>query len=485
MPATADPPTLFGKWATGAPQHASDAAQRAAAAATTKQPDVSGGLDDSKTANEDGSNPRAAAAGGVGGIDMGGLQSIIESAIQQAIAANNEVMQAQFGVLHDRIDAVVSDDATDDGGGSDGSSDDDSSDGGGGGGRPGGGGGGDDDDDGSSDSSGSIGSLDSEQAASILEDKGLYVGVDPKSNPHWGAAKLCDAQEHKPHRYELYNNSTWMSLTKGGTDASGVLAFVDSYVEPLSLYGKALSTGAEQLAERVATGDIGTEELLTELVAIRNTAKENYRLANVARSIVVAKAKALRPGATTYDKLESRHIEHVLNNRDFAAPDTAGDVQRIKQRFALKAARHDLDHLAKKAGGSGSAGGIAESSDDDDDDSDAGDDRRRNRNKRKRAKAKERKKLEREKAAREQRKQDERKQRKATEAAAKRESEAAKRSAGSKGSAARATPGKSSKSGSSSAAAQPKPKKKPDKRTSFATDVRDGSSDEDDYVGDI
>ncbi len=54
------------------------------------------------------------------------------------------------------------------------------------------------------------------EANSLLEDEELYVPVDCKSNPHFGAADLQNNGEFKPARRDLYGHRGWMVLTKNG-----------------------------------------------------------------------------------------------------------------------------------------------------------------------------------------------------------------------------------------------------------------------------
>ena len=119
-----------------------------------------------------------------------------------------------------------------------------------------------------------------------------------------------------------------------------------------------------------------------DLVALRNTLREQYRLTNVYRSIIVQKARALRPGATDYDKAEVKYIERALAQRDFAAPDTAAEVKALRGNFARKSNKAELERLSKKGAGGGGGGGDSSGGESSDDDSDAG--ARKSRNKKKR-----------------------------------------------------------------------------------------------------
>jgi hypothetical protein len=467
-PAPADPAALSGKWTGGPPQIAVQP-QDPPNPFSPVDPATGGRLAPKPALDASRSGSDEAGTGGMGGIDLASLQAAIAEAVGHAINKNNETIEQSFVSLSERIDALANHPSD-----SDTSSSDSSDDGGGG-----GGGGGDDGSEDSSDESESSNesSLDGELAAELLADKELFVGVNPKTNPHWGAAKLSDGQQHQPHRFDLYGNPTWMSLTKGGSDTSGVLANAQSYLEPLSLYLQALTTATEQLAANFAAGELTSEELLTELVAVRNSAKANHGLANVARSVIVAKAKALRPGASSYDKLAARHIERVLDNSDYAPPDTAAVVKKIKSKFARKASRSDMENLAKKAGSGGGASAYnSDSSSDDDDDDEAGE-RKRSRNKRKREKARERKKAKRAEAEREQRAKDEKAKRKAAE-----------REAGKGGKPRKPPPAEPAGGGSArrtAAPPEPKPKHKKGKgKPSSKHGARgsDGDDDDDDYV---
>ena len=86
---------------------------------------------------------------------------------------------------------------------------------------------------------------------SILDEKELYLAVNPKSNLHWGAQDIANSGEFKPRRQDLYGNKSYMVFTKGGSDNGGNLGLAHGYAEALSLYGKTSADMAESLAKRV------------------------------------------------------------------------------------------------------------------------------------------------------------------------------------------------------------------------------------------
>ena len=290
--------------------------------------------------------------GGGANIDLASLKALLDESIHKATAPLYE----RIGALQERVDISESRHV----------SEDESSD----------------------DSSSSEGSR-----ASVLDDAAFYVRVDPKSNAHFGASDLANNGEHKPHRHDLYGNKAWMVLSKGGNDTGGSLGFTLSYAEPLALYGKGAWDAADQLAERYAAGadSADPDAFLQDLVALRNTLREQYKLTNLMRSIVVQKARALRPGATEYDKAEVKYLERCLNERDFKQPDMAIEIERLKGNFARRSNKAELERLSKKSGGGGGGGGDAASEVSSDDSSDGGKSKSsRNKKKREKAKAKKR-----------------------------------------------------------------------------------------------
>ena len=323
-----------------------------------------------------GAASRGTATGGaLGGIDLVTLQSLLTDSIAQAVKPLHE----EIGALRERVqiaEELASHAASESG------------------------------DSGSERSSSSGGD-------SVLEDTESYLRIDPASNQHFGAADIANSGEFKPHRHELYGHRPYMVLTKGGNDNGGTLGFALSYAEPLSLFGKAGADAAESIAEQYASGacDEDPEAFLSDLVALRNNLREQYRLTNVFRSIIVQKARAMRPGATAYDKAEVKYVERVLNERDFATPDTAAEIEKLRGRFATKSNKHDLERLSKKASGGGGGGGDFSGGESSDDDSDAGARKSRNKKKREKAKAKKRERAERERVEREKREKREKRER--------------------------------------------------------------------------
>ena len=309
------------------------------------------------------------------------LKAVMDDSINDALRKAVAPLHEQIGALKERVD--IAEAIADSRSGSGGEGDDADV---------------DDDDD------------DSTSELSVLDDEGMYVPIDVKRNKHFGAAELASNDEHKPHRHSLYGQRAWMVLTKGGNDTGGTLGFALGYAEPLSLYGKVAADKADDLAERFAEGDFDPREFLDDLVAMRNTLREQYRLANVFRSIVVQKARALRPNATEYDKAEVKYLERALDEQDFASPDTAAEIDRLRGRFAKKAQRSSLDSLARKASGGGGGGGAA--ADTDSDDSGGGGSNSKSKKRREKAKAKKRAdRAEREAAAERERKRADKKPR--------------------------------------------------------------------------
>ena len=233
--------------------------------------------------------------------------------------------------------------------------------------------------------------------ASLIADEDFYLRVDAKQNQHFGAADLANNGQFKPHRHDLYGHAPWMVLTKGGNDTGGVLGFALSYAEPLALYGKTSYEGCTDILERAIAmeSDDDFQKVIESLVALRNNLREHYRMCNLFRTIIAQRARALRPGASEYDKAEVKYIERVLNERDYATADTADAIARLKNQFSRRSNKAHLEHLSKKTGGGGSGGGGGANVDSDDD-SDDGGSSRKSRNKKKRDKAKAKKRAARE-----------------------------------------------------------------------------------------
>ena len=310
--------------------------------------------------NPSSSGSKAAAAGGGGSapsFDLSALKAIIDESIASAVTAATAPLHQELGAVKQRLtdaESRASSEADDEG----------------------------DDDDEESVESG---------ISELLNDEKTYLAIDPRSNPHYGAADIANGGDFKPKRHELYGHKPWMVLTKNGNDTGGILGLALSYAEPLSLFGKATVAASEHLADEFAEGIDDPEAFLQDLVALRNSCREIYGLANLFRSILVQKARALRSGATEFDKQEVKFLERALHERDFSTADTAAEIANLRALFAKKTSKADLERLSKKASGSGGGGGTDLSDGGSESGSDASD-KRRSRNKRKREKAKERKK---------------------------------------------------------------------------------------------
>ena len=374
-PAVAEPrqPAPDSSWAAGAPPIAASAAELAATATPPgKQPGLASGTPKNKTPG--GGGGAAANASGIDPLMLAALSGMLDEKLAKQAAAFNQ----QLGALKERVDIA---EAIADSRDTARSSGDERS--------------GDDGDDGDDDDEYD----DDDERLSVLDDSEYFLALDVKANKHFGVAALANSGETRPHRHDLYGHKPWMVLTKGGNDAGGSLAFSLSYAEPLSLYGKGLADKLDHMAEAFAAGDYDPHEFLEDLVAARNTARENYNLANRMRSIVVQKARAQRPGATVYDKAEVKYLERVLDERDYATADTADEIAQLRKGFAKRSNRAELDRLSKSAaGGGGYPGGGGGYGSDDVPSDDEGSSRGKSRSKARRDKAKERKRGERERS---------------------------------------------------------------------------------------
>ena len=347
-------------WAGGPPESV-----RAALAIAATPPPGGTRLANGSSANATpGGSVRVASGSGSGAaaVDLAALKALIDESINRAVGEATAPLHQELGAIKQRLSDAESrasdveqssDDADDD----------------------------DDDDEGDED----------DEIDAIVQNEGTYLAVDAKSNKHFGAADVANHGDFQPKRKDLYGHRPWMVLTKGGNDTGGILGLALSYAEPLSLFGKAAADASEHLAEEFAAGVEDPERFLRDLVAVRNTQRELYRMCNLFRSIIVQKARALRPGATAYDKAEVQYLERALHERDFATADTAGEIASLRALFAKRSNKSELERLAKKGGGGGGGGGRDDGGSDGGSDSDASSSGRRSRNKKKRDKAKQRK----------------------------------------------------------------------------------------------
>ena len=350
--ATAGAPTSA--WAGGPP-----ASLRPAGAAQATPERAVGGL--AGGANVDatpGGSVRisARAGGGAAAVDLSALKALIDESISQAVGAATAPLHQELGALKQRFADAESRASTD----------------------------GDDDDDDDDEESVSV-------IGAILGDQRTYLTIDPKSNRHFGAADVAHGGDFKPKRHDLYGHKPWMVLTKDGNDTGGILGLALSYAEPLALFGKAAVDATDHLSEVFAAGIDDPEAFLEDMVALRNTVRELYGLTNLFRSIVVQKSRALRPGATEYDKAEVKFLERALHERDFSTADTASEIATLRAMFAKRSTKSDLERLAKKGSGGGGGGGADLAADSGSESGSDASDKRRKRNKKKREKAKERK----------------------------------------------------------------------------------------------
>ena len=194
-----------------------------------------------------------------------------------------------------------------------------------------------------------------------------YVGVDAQS-PHWHAQQLSAlASMQAPQRYDLHGYKPHDSLLSGRHENGGTLGFTLGYLEPVCLYGHDLAAHL-----RVLFDDFADEEraisgrrkakLLGRLARAANTASEVYNLSNKARYIVVEKARAIRPGASEYDKAQAKFVEQALEEKDFAGDDVPSEILDLKSKFAGASHRASMQTLARSAargGGGGGGGGAA------------------------------------------------------------------------------------------------------------------------------
>ena len=96
------------------------------------------------------------------------LLATLEESVQRSVREATATLHEEIGVLKARLLRAESDDDE---------SDDDSSD-----------------------------SSDDSSTNSLLEDEGMYVPIDCRRNPHYGAADLERNEEFKPKRHDLYGH---------------------------------------------------------------------------------------------------------------------------------------------------------------------------------------------------------------------------------------------------------------------------------------
>ena len=175
---------------------------------------------------------------------------------------------------------------------------------------------------------------------------GVYVPINADDNPHWNAHHLAADPNHEPRRYSLYTNRTMDSLNEGRHEGGGQLGHGFSYAEPLCLWMHAANAYLAQILElQPEAGEF--------LYPLLNSYRAIYNLANQYRHLIVEKARAVKPGATDYDKSESKFVERAMDERDFATADVPAAIAELKADFAFSARKADLNVLARRAGGSG------------------------------------------------------------------------------------------------------------------------------------
>ena len=198
------------------------------------------------------------------------------------------------------------------------------------------------------------------------DDSQLFLEFDRKTTKHWGTGTLADEGKYKPDRFPLYGWEPWNNLTNNGKDTKGTLAQTLSYLHPLVLYLAVNLAGAEQILRAF---DAGVEPERDLLLALVNNLRETHALGNRARSLVLLKEKAMRPGATEHHKARAAAVEDALGERDLADPDLDGEVGVAARRFDRQLTKEKLKSLATKAArsGGGGGGGYGGHSDDEDD----------------------------------------------------------------------------------------------------------------------
>ena len=93
-------------------------------------------------------------------------------------------------------------------------------------------------------------------------------------------------------------------------------------------------------------------DLRGEFMASYNTLAGAFELANTYRTLLVERAKVVSPRAKKSDKDRAEWVERAIDDEDYAAPDIAADVRRLKADYDHEAHKADLRRSASKGGAS-------------------------------------------------------------------------------------------------------------------------------------
>jgi hypothetical protein len=200
------------------------------------------------------------------------------------------------------------------------------------------------------DSEGSFSSTSSRSSNDSSADSQEPAGFVPinASKPPGGARDRASDNDQEPRRYSLYGNKVFDSLTRGH-EGGGLLGFALQYAEPICLY---LFASVEYL-ENICEADLDQGTMLFELERVVNSNRALYSLVNTFRELLVTKARAVRSGASEYDKAEAKFVERSMDERDFGTDDVPTAIADLKADFAFASRKADLNTLAKRGSGGG------------------------------------------------------------------------------------------------------------------------------------
>ena len=177
-----------------------------------------------------------------------------------------------------------------------------------------------------------------------------FVPVDP-AQPQWRAADRARDADQEPRRSSLYGYEPFDMLNSSKHGGGGTLGMAMSYAEPACLYQEASLRKLDSIVEAIDPSD----PLHRELSVVYNSLDAVFNLFNQFRTLIVERAKVVRPGATPGEKRRQRYVESQLHEDDYADANTDTRVREFKAAYEREASKQDLRKAA--AAGSASGGG--------------------------------------------------------------------------------------------------------------------------------
>jgi hypothetical protein len=173
-----------------------------------------------------------------------------------------------------------------------------------------------------------------------------------RTSSHWLGRRLADSPDQCPRRSSLYGYKPH-DLLSAGKNGPGNLGRSLTYLEPICAFAQSALSNLSEVIDEMGSRNKHS----TDLCAIWNTQSEVYNLCNELRQIICEQARALRPGASEYDKLEVQYILRTLDENDFADEDLPSLFARLKKHFAADTNRAERKQLAARASNRGGGGG--------------------------------------------------------------------------------------------------------------------------------